>query len=247
VPRKSGKPGSAGGRRKRPCPAGTSPAAYPTACTVRAGGLRKRTDGNVSTAPQADPTARPRGSAPPAFGLGAGPGRANAKARWTRRSPGRSTRGFRCPAGLVMRPAGTISDPAAGLGLWRPGLPALDPGSSGMPRPAGIPSRTGRQPDRARPVQVGQTVGCSTWTGRARPGRAEPARRDARTGRRRPPLGRNRRFRPSRTSRGRRYGSQCRCPGRHGCSSSAIVPYLVMRFLPVRGAVADTGRRRWGG
>jgi hypothetical protein len=27
------------------------------ACTVRAGGLRKRTDGNISTAPQADPTA----------------------------------------------------------------------------------------------------------------------------------------------------------------------------------------------
>jgi len=31
------------------------------ACTVRAGGLRKRTDGNVNTAPQADPTtARPK-------------------------------------------------------------------------------------------------------------------------------------------------------------------------------------------
>jgi len=30
MPRKSGTSGSAGGRRKRPCPAGTSPAAYPT-------------------------------------------------------------------------------------------------------------------------------------------------------------------------------------------------------------------------
>jgi hypothetical protein len=46
-----------GGPSEKGLITGTSLAAYPTACTVRAGGLRKRTDGNVSTAPQADPTA----------------------------------------------------------------------------------------------------------------------------------------------------------------------------------------------
>jgi hypothetical protein len=53
---------------------------------VRAGGLRKRTDGNISTAPQVDPTAGPnRADAPP-------PGRAPAAAavalRPSRRMPG---------------------------------------------------------------------------------------------------------------------------------------------------------------
>ena len=52
---------------------GTSLAAYPTACTVRAGGLRKRTDGNVSTAPQADPTAARNGPLTPPPGRVPGP------------------------------------------------------------------------------------------------------------------------------------------------------------------------------
>jgi hypothetical protein len=42
------------------------------ACTVRAGGLRKRTGGNISTAPQADPTAGLTArTALPVYGLSA--------------------------------------------------------------------------------------------------------------------------------------------------------------------------------
>ena len=52
----------------------------------------------------------------------------------------------------------------------------------GCPATTGPPIAHRRQPGRARLVQVVRPVGRSTWTRRARPGRAEPARRDARFG-----------------------------------------------------------------
>lgn len=53
---KSSTVGSVGGRRKRACSAGTSLAAYPTACPVRDGGPGKRNGSNAVTAPWADRT-----------------------------------------------------------------------------------------------------------------------------------------------------------------------------------------------
>ena len=65
--------------------------------------------------------------------------------------------------------------------LRRPGLPALDPGAPGCRPPFGGPlAAHRRQPDHARPVQLVRPVGRSSWTGRARPGRDEPARGEAR-------------------------------------------------------------------
>ena len=60
----------------------------------------------------------------------------------------------------------------------RPGRPALGSGRSGMPAASCIPVAHGG-PDRARLFQVVRLVRRSTRTSRTRPGRAEPARREA--------------------------------------------------------------------
>ncbi len=72
-------------------------------------------------------------------------------------------------AARTMPPAARASRPGPG----RSGMPAAD---------LGLPAAHRRQPDRARPVQVVRPVWRSTWTGRTRPGRDEPARREALTG-----------------------------------------------------------------
>ena len=61
---------------------------------------------------------------------------------------------------------------ASGGRATRPG-----PGDSGMPKPGGSPSHTGRQPDRACPGKVGQT-----WGAPPCPGRRGPAGRGLRDG-----------------------------------------------------------------
>jgi hypothetical protein len=76
--------------------------------------------------------------------------------------------------GQDLRPCTRNRPPAAGA-------PPLDPGRSGMAGPAG----TCRAPKatRPRPPAPGRSdVGCSTWRGRTRPGRAKLARRDATNG-----------------------------------------------------------------
>jgi hypothetical protein len=62
------------------------------ACTVRAGGLRKRTGGNISTAPQADPTAGLTvRTALPVYGLPAYDRGTSCGEAGTRKSAGRNT------------------------------------------------------------------------------------------------------------------------------------------------------------
>ena len=91
-----------------------------------------------------------------------------AAGKWPR-GPARRVPASRLSGGERADSAGKILPPAARAA--RPG-----PGHSGMPAAAlGLPAAHRRQPDHARPV------GRSTWTRRARPGRAEPARREALT------------------------------------------------------------------
>jgi hypothetical protein len=87
--------------------------------------------------------------------------------------------------GTSMPPAGRASGPTTRIGPSAAGAPPPDPGDSGMPGPDRRPIAHRRQPDRVRPVQVVRPAGRSTWTGRTRPGRAEPARREADRGSRR--------------------------------------------------------------
>ena len=98
---------------------------------------------------------------------------------------GRRAQGHKRP------PAGRASGPTTRR--WPPAAGATRPGPSaapGWPQPR-RPIAPRRQPDRARLVQVVRLVRRSTWTRRARPGRAELARRDASTGRTPGTLGRN--------------------------------------------------------
>ncbi len=92
--------------------------------------------------------------------------------RWTfgRRAPRRTDEP---PAGRASGPPTRNRPPAAGA--TRP-EPSATPG---CPDPVPRPIAHRRRPDRARLVQVVRPVGRSTWTRRARPGRVEPARRDA--------------------------------------------------------------------
>jgi len=58
MPRKAGKSGSAGGRRKRPCPGRDLAGGLPDGTPGSAGGPQKPTGGNPGRALRSDPTAR---------------------------------------------------------------------------------------------------------------------------------------------------------------------------------------------
>jgi len=56
MPRKAGTSGSAGGRRKRPCPGRDLAGGLPDGTAGSASGLGKRVSGDALTAPQVDST-----------------------------------------------------------------------------------------------------------------------------------------------------------------------------------------------
>ena len=85
----------------------------------------------------------------------------------TRRRRSRQTGSLRRAGSPTLHPGD-----ASGGRATRPG-----PGGSGMPKPGGYPSHTGRQPDRACPGKVVQT-----WGAPPCPGRRGPAGRGLRDG-----------------------------------------------------------------